>query len=326
MLWIAVFGACSCTGQNTERLNAPAIVKSASPKEPAAVPSAAIAQVDGGEGRDSLEVERAAACGDPPEGMACVKGGLFTRGTDDGPENARRADRVWVDTFYMDIFEVTVAEYRACVRRGRCRASGPRYFDFDGPRQPITGVSWRDAVAYCGFLGKRLPTEAEWEKAARGVDGELYPWGEEPATCERAVIANESGRSCGVRKRGSNPDKGRPLDVGSRPPGRYGLHDMIGNAWEWVWDAYAPSYAACGAGCAGPNPKGPCGELDCVGFPDRVVRGGSWYWDASRATGVFRHHHHPDNEPFHHYGFRCAAEAGGSGAVVTWVGSITSSR
>ncbi len=249
-------------------------------------------------------------CEEPPPGMACIPGGPFLRGSDDGPADTRPQATVFVQTFYMDTHEVTVEEYRACVRSGRCPEAGPRYLDFDRPRQPITGVSWYDAVAYCRAQGKRLPTEAQWEKAARGTDGRLYPWGNEPVDCRRAVIMDASGRSCGVRKaRGGHPEKGRPLEVGSRPPGLFGLHDMIGNVWEWVADWYSPSYGACGADCLGVDPAGPCdGREPCPGHHRRVVRGGSWYWPAAYATAIRRRPHVPRNDPeFHHFGFRCAA-------------------
>ncbi|MBM4395508.1 MAG: SUMF1/EgtB/PvdO family nonheme iron enzyme [Deltaproteobacteria bacterium] len=241
--------------------------------------------------------------------MSCVPGGPFVRGADHGPEDARPASRVFVSTFYMDRDEVTHAEYQACVKARKCPPAGPKYVDYDRPRQPVTGVSWHDAVAYCRATGRRLPTEAEWEKAARGPDGRLYPWGDEPVTCKRAVIMDETGRSCGVRKsKGGHPEKGRTLEVGSRPPGIFGLYDMIGNSWEWVADWHSRSWTACGDACAGPDPKGPCGGRDpCPGHRQRVVRGGSWYWPASHATGVFRRPHFPSNEPFHHFGFRCAA-------------------
>lgn len=249
-------------------------------------------------------------CGEPPAGMACIPGGYFLRGSDDGPVDTRPQDMVFVQTFYMDLHEVTVEEYRACVRAGLCPKAGPRYLDFDRPRQPITGVSWYDAVAYCRAHGKHLPTEAQWEKAARGPDGRLYPWGNEPVDCRRAVIMDASGRSCGVRKmRGGHPEKGRPLEVGSRPPGIFGLYDMVGNVWEWVADWYSESYAACGTDCVGVDPAGPCGGLEpCPGYHKRVVRGGSWYWPAAYANAIRRRAHVPRNEPeFHHFGFRCAA-------------------
>ncbi|MCX4243233.1 formylglycine-generating enzyme family protein [Paraliomyxa miuraensis] len=262
-------------------------------------------------------------CAEPPPGMVCIPGGPFVRGTnDDEPANARPQATVWLQTFYLDVHEVTVEQYEACEKgegvaadgRDRpsapCDRAGPQYLDFDHPKMPIQGVSWFDSRKYCQVHGKDLPTEAQWEKAARGPDGELYPWGNEPVTCEHAIIKDARGRSCGLPKAKSKPETGRPWDVGSRPVGRYGLYDMMGNSWEWVLDWYSKSYADCGAECEGTDPKGPCGGAEsCPRHYMRVVRGGSWYWDASRATGVFRRPHFPANEPFHHFGFRCAATA-----------------
>jgi formylglycine-generating enzyme len=255
-----------------------------------------------------------AACGTVPEGMACIPGGPFLRGTDDKDKNARPSATVWVQTFYMDLNEVTVAEYKACVADKKCPKSGPRYGDFDRPRQPINGISWFEAQAFCHATGKRLATEAEWEKAARGTDGRTYPWGNEKATCERAVILEPRlGRSCGVKMRGAHPEKGRVLEIGIKPPTLHGLYDMAGNSFEWVADWYSPSYASCGADCLGVNPKGPCGGSaePCPGHKYKVVRGGSWYWEAYRATTFHRREHVPSNRgPYHHFGFRCAADLG----------------
>jgi formylglycine-generating enzyme required for sulfatase activity len=251
--------------------------------------------------------------------MACIPGGPFLRGSDKGPAAARPASTVFVQTLYMDLNEVTVAEYRACMKSGKCPEAGPRYVDYDRPRQPITGVSWYDAVAYCKAQGKHLPTEAEWEKAARGTDGRLYSWGDAPITCARAVYMDKSGRSCGVKKaRGGHPEKGRPLEVGSRPPALYGLYDMIGNSWEWTADWFSDSWADCGAACAGVDPKGPCdGAAPCAGHRRKVVRGGSWYWPAEYNTTVYRRPHNPANQPeFHHFGFRCAASPAEAAAMV----------
>ena len=272
------------------------------------------------------------ACGGAPEGMSCVPGGAFIRGSDDDTHLCNQAGRprmknpdtqpaseVWVQTFFMDQTEVTNAAYRECIAARKCRRSGPAYKDFGGARQPATGVSWFDAVDYCAFRGKHLPTEMEWEKAARGSKGDIYPWGDSPATCEVAVIKDQRGRSCGEKKRhGSNPAPGRVLAVGSRSAGRYGLFDMIGNAEEWVFDWYSSSYAACGLACEGADPKGPCGGIEkCRGHRFRVVRGGSWYWPASHATGIHRRPHYPDNgrKRFHHFGFRCAASVGEAGSI-----------
>jgi formylglycine-generating enzyme required for sulfatase activity len=242
--------------------------------------------------------------------MACIPAGPFVRGTDGEPSNARPSARIWLQTYYMDLYEVTYEEYESCERAGRCPKSRPRYTDFDHPRMPVQGVRWTDARAYCQAHGKSLPTEAQWEKAARGPDGHLHPWGDEPATCERAIIRDATGRSCGLRKAQSKPEVGRPWDVGSRPPGVYGLYDMVGNSWEWVEDWYTRSYEACGESCLGVDPKGPCDAAEvCPGYRLKIVRGGSWYWDASYATGVVRRAHVPSNEPFHHFGFRCAATA-----------------
>ncbi len=258
-----------------------------------------------------------------PAGMSCIPGGKFIRGSNDGPDNARPEQEIWLQTFYMDTHEVTYEQYEACEKARDCPRSGPRYTDFDHPKMPIQGVSWFHAREFCRVQGKQLPTEAQWEKAARGPDGELYPWGDDPATCERAIIQDERGRSCGLKKAISKPETGRPWDVGSRPVGRYGLYDMMGNSWEWVADWYSRSYEECGEACTGIDPKGPCGGADeCGNKINKIVRGGSWYWPADRATSLFRRPHHATNEPFHHFGFRCAATveqasslvAGGDGA------------
>lgn len=272
-------------------------------------------------------------CGAAPDGMACVPGGEFVRGSDDdahhctqryGPRlqrrpNARPAAKVWLQTFYLDIYEVTYEQFARCIEAGACKPRpedgkwGPRYSDFARPRQPITGVSWYQSQSYCQWLGKSLPTEAQWEGAARGPDGDPYPWGTSPATCAHAVIKMPAlGRSCGVKKRGTSAI-GRVVDVGSKPAGRYGIHDLIGNVEEWVADWYSDDYAACGQACAGIEPKGPCdGKVNCPGHHSKVVRGGSWYWEGSHATAIHRRPHLPANSPpkrFHHFGFRCAIGA-----------------
>jgi formylglycine-generating enzyme required for sulfatase activity len=260
-------------------------------------------------------------CAGVPEGMVCVPGGEFSRGHDgpdacDQPENPRSpvnhqpTAKVAVQTFYMDTTEVIYAAYKACEASAGCPSARPWYKDFDRPTQPMLGVSWYDADRACRAMGKHLPTEAEWELSARGPDGELTPFGSDPVTCEQAVIKDERGRSCGVQKQFGQAHKGRTLEVGSRPAGRYGLFDMVGNAEEWVADWYTRSFEECGADCLGVNPRGPCGgEPRCSGHRNKLVKGGSWYWPSGCATGYNRRPHVPSNKPYHHFGFRCAASA-----------------
>lgn len=277
----------------------------------------------GSNDRTSAERE-AAPCPGAPEGMSCIPGGAFTRGIDDDPHvcdqvgqpsdgksSSTPAAEVWVDTFFIDTTEVTVGAWKQCMAAGKCPEQGPRYADFSASRQPITGIDWFAARDFCTSLGKRLPTEAEWELAARGHDGELNPWGNEPPDCARAVVKDENGRSCGEKKRrGKKPETGRVLEVGSRPAGRFGVVDLSGNVEEWVADWWTPNWETCGEACLGDNPRGPCGGADeCPGHEYRSVRGGSWYWPPEHATGYHRRRHQPANAPtFHHFGFRCARD------------------
>jgi sulfatase modifying factor 1 len=240
--------------------------------------------------------------------MACIPGGSFLRGADGGNANERPKAIVELDAYLMDVTEVTVEAFDACVASKLCKPVYTIYSDFSRPKQPKVGVSWFDARDYCSAMKKHLPTEAEWEKAARGTDGRRFPWGDEPITCERAIIMDATGRGCGVKKEGGEPEKGRTAEVGSRPPNPYGLFDMAGHAWEWVNDWYSKSYTACGDACSRKNPRGPCDGADrCAAVSVRVVRGGSWYWEGDRATATYRAFHEPTNHPYHHYGFRCAA-------------------
>jgi formylglycine-generating enzyme required for sulfatase activity len=190
-----------------------------------------------------------------------VPAGEFTMGSEDGMNDERPVRRVYLDAFWIDETEVTNAQYEGCVVAGKCRASGcADDAQLNDGRQPVVCVDWSDAEAYCRWAAARLPTEAEWEKAARGTDGRTYPWGNEPATCEYAVMDDGSGSGCGQHK---------PWPVGSKPRGAgpYGTLDMAGNAWEWVADWYDSGYYARSPGR---NPGGPdSGEA-------RVLRGGPW--------------------------------------------------
>ncbi len=256
----------------------------------------------------------------PPE-MSCVPGGNFLLGSNLSDWKQENYDlsafpehRVELSTFLIDKYEVTTQDYQACMAMGKCERQWSNYTHLREPLQPQLKANWYQAKQYCEAKGKRLPSEAEFEAASRGPDGEMYPWGNEPATCEHAIIKDETGRGCkGHRGKGWHPTPpvraatGATWDVGSRPVYRYGLYDMAGNAQEWVSDWFAPTLKACGKNCSGKNPKGPCnGAEKCSGFDEKLVKGGSWYWGAIAARAAARRPHFPGNSPPHHFGFRCA--------------------
>ncbi len=226
------------------------------------------------------------------DGMVAVPAGAFVMGSDDGEADERPPHRVEVAKFALDRDEVTVAAYARCVVAGKCAA--PRRAG-GAPDEPVTWVSWRDAAAYCRFAGKRLPTEAEWERAARGDDGRRYPWGDAPE-CGRGNFGNYQGEG----RCPANP--GRPTRVGSYPTGAspFGARDLAGNVWEWVADAYDPRYYARSPRR---NPRGPSARPGAR----RVVRGGACcsMFGLPRAANRLAF---PDDYADDDIGFRCAAD------------------
>ena len=172
--------------------------------------------------------------------MVAVPAGEFLMGTGRGFEGEGPAHKVYVDAYYIDKYEVTNAQYRAFVQHTGHRPSlEAEKLLFSGDRQPAVGAAWEDALAYCRWRGGRLPTEAEWEKAARGTDGRTYPWGE--AEPHYTLAAMDVGGRCGRSSWATPPDgpvEGEicnTLPVGSRPKGAspYGLMDMAGHEWGW---------------------------------------------------------------------------------------------
>jgi formylglycine-generating enzyme required for sulfatase activity len=227
--------------------------------------------------------------------MVRVPAGAFLRGSPAGKggEDESPQQRIVLAAFAVDQHEVTVGQYRQCLRAGACSEPGAEpecnWLHADRARHPVTCVDWQQARSYCAWVGKRLPTEAEWEKAARGANGASYPWGEERPSCRRAVMADGGGRGCGAK---------RSWPVGSRPGkgNAYGLLDMAGNVAEWVADGYAPRYYLSSPTS---NPPGPAASKT------RVHRGGSWQDDAPALRSAARENALPGYRHFD-LGFRCA--------------------
>ena len=218
--------------------------------------------------------------------MVSISGGIFMMGCNSSADNYCWFDdrelpyhNVNVSEFEIDLTEVTQGQYRVCVYESSC--SEPvvdrdqcNWNYSDREDYPVNCIDWYQAKAYCEWSGKRLCSEAEWEKAARGTDERIYPWGNEIATCDRAVMRNVADVfGCGAE---------RTWPVGSKPAGIYGLLDMSGNVWEWVEDDYHNNYDdAPDDGSAWINsPRG----------PEQVYRGGSFNTAAIGLRASHRHH------------------------------------
>ncbi len=267
-----------------------------------------------------------------PEGMAYVPYGAFMMGMDRAPDKAgtakkgimtareRLAKRKWsaeafhdegpahaalLDGYFIDKYETSNKQYGDFIKTTGHPA--PAYWDdprLNKPEQPVVGVNWFDAKAYCEWSGKRLPTEAEWEKAARGPEGTHYPWGNEFDAAK--VNFGKAHAST--------------LPVDSLPEGAsyYGAHHMAGNVFEWVADWYSPDYYSVTTEVA--NPTGPneavwlggtATYVDrlTVGYK-RVIRGGSWIAAKATVTTTHRFWNDPMNNSYGvGLGFRCAKSA-----------------
>jgi formylglycine-generating enzyme required for sulfatase activity len=222
--------------------------------------------------------------------MVLVPEGVFTMGSDEGKADEKPAHQVYLDTYYIDKYEVTNALYKMCVIAGACElpTSKTRYNDSQYAQHPVVYVDWNMAKVYCEWRGAKLPTEAEWEKAARGTDGRSFPWSTSNLTCDKA---NFLGTCVGDTN-----------NVGRYPNGisPYGAYDMIGNVWEWVADWYSETYYATYPSDQWlSNPTGPENGLY------RVLRGGSW---SSFDTGTYTFDRFMSKPTFadNNRGFRCA--------------------
>jgi sulfatase modifying factor 1 len=267
-----------------------------------------------------------AAAAAPPRGMVLIPGGTFAMGTDHGMAYEGPVHRVRVSSFFMDRYEVTNGEFQRFVkatgyvteaekqgwsgvfdpRQGKWTSQkGADWRHPEGPDSsiasrldhPVVHVSWDDAVAYAGWAGKRLPTEAEWERAARGKrEGAEFAWGN---------ALKPSGRFRANTWQGTFPERDGGEDgfkaiapVGRFPPSDFGLYDIIGNVWEWTADWFAP-YAETAE--VAMDPQGPpAGE-------EKVIRGGSWLCAANYCAGyrVGARQKTPHDSGLNNLGFRC---------------------
>jgi formylglycine-generating enzyme required for sulfatase activity len=224
--------------------------------------------------------------------MATIPEGVYTMGFDgtQALEDERPGHRVWLDTFAMDVHEVTTAQYAgflSATNRGVPWQWETVNLSLHGDR-PVIGVSWHDAEAYCQWKGKRLPTEAEWEKAARGTDGRLYPWGNQLPTKDFANFA--------LGARFSYSQVLLPVQSYEKGKSPYGLYQMAGNAYEWVQDWYATNYYEVSPDR---NPQGPAqGQF-------KVMRGASWS-DLPKYLLTYSRFKLPPATRNSYTGFRCA--------------------
>jgi formylglycine-generating enzyme len=223
--------------------------------------------------------------------MIRIPDGWFLMGSDAGQDNERPVRRVWVDGLLLAATQVTNAEYALFLRDAH-REPPPQWDDphFHDATQPVVAVSWFDATAYCEWLSSRtgrpfrLPTEAEWERAARaGLEAKLYPWGNDPP----------QSRSDYAQRWNTGPQP-----VAQQAPNAYGLYDICENVHEWCSDWYAPDYYSV---ASNHNPQGPAsGER-------RASRGGSWRHHIKISRCAARSSIPPDFR-YADYGFRIACD------------------
>jgi serine/threonine-protein kinase len=221
--------------------------------------------------------------------MVYVPAGKFEMGSEDGYSDEKPVHTVELSAYWIDKYEVSNGQYAKCVAAGVCTkpsstGSNKRSSYYDDPEYenyPVIYVDWHQASAYCQWAGGQLPTEAEWEKAARGTDGRTWPWGNQNPNCNLVNFDNCEGDTSPVTdyKEGASP---------------YGALNMAGNVWKWVRDVYSNSYPSG-------QVKDPTGPTD---GDRRVLRGGSWV-NVDRVIRAANRNYSYPTSTFNNYGFRC---------------------
>lgn len=226
--------------------------------------------------------------------MVLIPKGEFTMGSNEHTDEPKHS--VVLDPYWIDKYEASNARYKEFMKATNHPA--PAYWDdprLNKPNQPVVGVSWTDANAFCKWDGKRLPTEAEWERAAKGPTGDNhYPW----------------GHTLNTTKANYGQNVGRTMPVDSYPEGvsGYGIYNMAGNVFEWVDDWYQPTYYKQSVAL---NPKGAEQGYNFANQgPVKVLRGGSWLAPETSLHTSHRFWNQPDNNSYGvGLGFRCAKSA-----------------
>lgn len=225
--------------------------------------------------------------------MVYIPSGYYSRVTPlETPGKKETVQSIYTDSFFIDRYEVSNREYMAFVE-----ATGHALPDFmkdvrlNQPEQPVVGVSWNDAQAYAQWAGKRLPTEAEWEKAARGTDRREWPWGNTWDTGLKFLLLNFFGKL-------DNFEFTAPVNSNQEGASPYGIYNMAGNAWEWCLDWFEASYYEDTPEL---NPRGPFKGVQ------KILKGGGWTNTLESVRISHRIRNYPDVR-LEIYGFRCVKE------------------